>query len=91
MLAFILIFIVFYTVVCANFSTAVKPVFSKLQTNQISVPSKLIQHWLIVSSSIISLNAVLKARKSDFEMEDSLSLCALVLGLMVGFAADISM
>ena len=90
MYVFILSFIVFYALIIPRFDTSVKPALTKLGTNKIAVPNQLIEVWLLVTATLFPLNSVLSARKSDFELKQSLSFMALIFGVFLGMIADVS-
>lgn len=90
MYAFLLSFILFYTIVVNRYDTDIKPALSNLSTNKILLPSRLIDLWLLVTATLFPLNAVMRARKSNFDMEQSLSFMALIFGVLLGMVADTS-
>jgi len=89
MYAFLLSFILFYAIVITRFDNSIRPTLNKISTNSISLPDKLITFWLIVTSSLFPLNAVMKARKSSFDLEESLPFMALIFGVILGMVAEV--
>ena len=90
MWVFILSFIVFYAIITTRFDASVKPALTKLGTNKIVLPNRLIEVWLLVTATLFPLNSVLRARKSDFELKETLSFMALIFGVFLGMVADIT-
>jgi len=89
MYGFFLCFIIFYALVLPRFQT-IKPTLSKLGSNKIEMPNRLIDSWLLITATIFPMQTVLKARKSDFDLKESLSFLALILGVFLGMIADVS-
>lgn len=89
MYAFILSFIVFYSIIIPHFHS-IKPTLSKLGANRIAMPSRLIESWLLVTATLFPMNAVLKARKSDYDLRESLGFLATIFGVFLGMIADVS-
>lgn len=89
MYIFILSFVLFYAIIVSRFETSLKPALSKLGTNQIVLPNRLIEIWLLVTATLFPLNSVLSARKSDFQLKETLSFMALIFGVFLGMIADI--
>lgn len=90
MYGFILCFVLFYTVFVPRFQTAIKPTLSKLGANKIAMPNQLIESWLLVTATLFPMNSVLRARKSDYDLKESLSFMALIFGVFLGMVADVS-
>lgn len=90
MYVFILSFILFYALVVSRFDTSVKPALTRLGTNKIVLPNRLIEVWLLVTATLFPLNSVLRARKSDFDLKETLSFLALIFGVFLGMVADVS-
>lgn len=90
MYGFILSFIIFYALVLPRFFQTIKPTLSKLGSNKIEMPNRLIDSWLLITATIFPMQTVLKARKSDFDLKESLSFLALILGVFLGMIADVS-
>jgi hypothetical protein len=90
MYLFVLCFVVFYAIVAFRFQSAIKPTLSAIQANKISLPDRLIEGWLLVTATLFPLNSVLRARKSEFQLKDSLGFMALILGVFLGMIADVS-
>lgn len=88
MYAFILFFIAFYAIVVNRFSTVRSALLGASQ-NIIPLPTKLIESWILVTQSLFPLQAILTARKSGWELDSSLQVVALILGVLLGFLADI--
>jgi len=80
---------IFYVIMLSRYNTSVKPVLNSLGSNRIVMPSRMVDYWLLGSMSLLSMNAVLKARRNDFEMDQSLSFLALVLGVILGMIIDL--
>ncbi|CAM9104796.1 unnamed protein product [Sphacelaria rigidula] len=91
MYVFILSFIIFYGLITLKFETTMKPALTRLGTNKIVLPNRLIEVWLLVTATLFPLNSVLKARKSDFDLKETLSFLALIFGVFLGMIADVSM
>lgn len=89
MYGFILSFVIFYALVLSRFQT-IKPTLSKLGSNKIAMPNRLIETWLLVTATLFPMQTVLKARQSDFDLKESLSFLALILGVFLGMIADVS-
>jgi len=89
MYSFLLSFILFYAIVLMRFDSSIKPTLNKLSTNTIILPDKLISFWLVVTSTLFPLNAIMQARKSDFNMKESLPFMALILGVILGMIAEV--
>ena len=90
MYVFILSFIVFYALVVLRFENTISPALTRLGTNKIVLPNRLIEVWLLVTATLFPLNSVLRARKSDFELKETLSFMALIFGVFLGMVADVS-
>lgn len=90
MYVFILSFVVFYSLIVLRFETSMKPALTRLGTNKIVLPNRLIEVWLLVTATLFPLNSVLRARKADFEMKETLSFLALIFGVFLGMVADVS-
>ena len=90
MYVFVLSFIVFYALVVLRFESTISPALSRLGTNKIVLPNRLIEVWLLVTATLFPLNSVLRARKSDFELKETLSFMALLFGVFLGMVADVS-
>lgn len=89
MYGFILCFVVFYAVLIPRFQR-IKPTLSRLGSNKISMPNRLIETWLLVTATLFPMNTVLRARKSDWDLHESLSFLALILGVALGMVADMT-
>lgn len=89
MYAFLLCFILFYAIVINRFDSVIRPTLAKISFSKVSPPDNLINFWLIITSSLFPLNAVLKARKSDYSLDDSLPFMALIFGVMLGMVAEV--
>jgi len=90
MYAFILTIVLFFSFVVNGFDSSVKPVLNKMTKNVIHLPTSLISSWLVVTQVLFPLNSVLAARKSDFALKESLPVCAIVLGVILGMISDIN-
>lgn len=90
MYVFVLSFIVFYALVVLRFESTISPALTRLGTNKIVLPNRLIEVWLLVTATLFPLNSVLRARKSDFELKETLSFMALLFGVFLGMVADVS-
>lgn len=90
MYVFVLCFVLFYALITYNFQSSIRPTLSRLGTNKITLPDRLIEAWLLVTATLFPLNSVLRARKSDFDFKESLSFMALILGVVLGMVADVS-
>lgn len=89
MYGFILCFVLFYSFVIPYFQ-AIKPTLSKISSNKISLPNRLIDSWLLITATLFPMNAVLRARKSDYNLQESLGFMATILGIVLGLVADVS-
>lgn len=89
MYSFLLSFVLFYTIVVNRFDSSIRPTLTKISANTIPLPSKLIQGWLLITSSLFPLNAVLSARKNNFELDESLPFMALIFGVILGMVAEV--
>ena len=90
MLSFILVFITFYAIVTNRFYTNIRPALSKMSgPGIISFPAKLVASWIRVTNTLFPMQAVMKARISGWEFDASLSVMALVLGILLGLTAEI--
>lgn len=89
MYGFVLSFVIFYALLVPRFQK-IKPTLTKLGSNQISMPNRLIETWLLVTATLFPMNTVLNARKSDYDLKESLSFLALILGVILGMVADVS-
>lgn len=85
---FVLSFVVFYAIILTRYDS-IKNTFVKMPRNSITLPSRLIDGWLLVTATLFPLNSVLKARRSNFDMRDSLSFFALIFGVLLGMIADV--
>lgn len=88
MYAFILTIILFFSLVVNGFDSSIKPALTKISTNGIIIPAKLITFWLIVTQVLFPMNSVLAARKSDFALVESLPFMATILGIILGLVAE---
>ena len=89
MYVFILTIILFFSLVVKGFDNSIKPALSKISTNGISIPAKLITFWLVVTQVLFPMNSILSARKSDFALVESLPFMATILGIMLGLVAEV--
>ena len=89
MYAFLLSFVLFYAIVIMRFDSSIRPTLNKFSANTIILPDKLIGFWLVVTSTLFPLNAIMRARKADFNMEESLPFMALILGVILGMVAEV--
>jgi len=91
MLSFILVFITFYAIVTNRFYKNIRPALSKMSSGPgiISFPTKLVASWILVTNTLFPMQAVMKARMSGWEFDASLSVMALVLGILLGLTAEI--
>jgi len=90
MLSFILVFITFYAIVTNRFYKNIRPALAKMSgPGIISFPTKLVASWILVTNTLFPMQAVMKARASGWEFDASLSVLALVLGILLGLTAEI--
>ena len=90
MFTFILLFVLFYIIVALEFDSYLKPALNKISSNRVKYPSKLIEWWLLITASLFPLNSVLTARRSGFQLKQSLSFMALILGVVLGMVIDVN-
>lgn len=90
MYGFVLSFVIFYAIIVPRFQGSIKPALTKLGANKIAMPNRLIEIWLLVTATLFPMNSVLKARKSDYDLQESLSFMALIFGIFLGMVADVS-
>ncbi|AAR26863.1 FirrV-1-A39 [Feldmannia irregularis virus a] len=90
MFTFIVFFIMFYVITILEFDAYLKPALSKMSSNTVKYPSKLIEGWLLVTASLFPLNSVLMARRSGFQLKQSMSFLALILGVILGMIVDVN-
>lgn len=90
MYAFFMIFVVFYSLIIPRFQTTIKPTLCKLGSNKIAMPNRLIESWLLITATLFPLTSVVKARESGYDLKESLSFLALILGVFLGLIADVS-
>ena len=88
MYAFVLFFISFYAIAVNRYSH-LQPALAKASKNVIPLPTQLLDGWVLVTQSIFTLQAILTARKSGWELDKSLQFLAILLGVTLGFLADI--
>ena len=89
MIAFVLVFVIFYAIVLLEYDKYIGPTLRQISTNKVTLPTQLIEAWLLVTASLFPLNSVIKARKSGFDLRQSLSFIALILGIILGMIVDV--
>jgi len=90
MLSFVLVFIVFYAILTNRFYPSIRPRLEKISgKGLIAFPTQLVASWILVTNTLFPMQAVMKARQSGWVLDSSLSAMALVLGIALGFIAEI--
>jgi len=90
MLAFVLVFVVFYAVLTNRFYTTIRPRLANLAgKGVIPFPTQLVASWILVTNTLFPMQAIMKARQADWTLDSSLSTMALVLGIVLGLTAEI--
>lgn len=89
MYSFLLSFILFYALVINRYDS-IQPALKTISSNRIVLPNRFIEGWLLVTATLFPLNSVLRARKSNFDLDESLSFMALIFGVLLGMVADVS-
>lgn len=89
MLAFILVFVVFYSVMTNRYYANIRPALEKVSSNVIPFPTKLVESWILVTNTLFPMQAIMKARRSNWQLDSSLSSMALFLGIIMGLTAEI--
>lgn len=90
MYLFVVSFVLFYALVSLRYQSSIKPALIRLGVNKVQVPNRLVESWLIVTATLFPLNSVLRARRSDYDLKESMSFLALILGVILGLVADVS-
>ena len=89
MIVFILTIVLFFSVVVNGFDSSVKPVLNKMTKDVIHLPTNLISSWIIVTQVLFPMNSIIAARKAGFSLKESLPVCAILLGVILGMISDI--
>lgn len=89
MLSFILVFFVFYGIVVNRFYKNIRPVLERVSYNFVPLPYRLVEAWILVTSTLFPMQAIIQARKSNWRLDKSLSVLALLLGLILGLTAEV--
>ena len=71
------------------FNRSVGPICKSIQTKLIKFPKEYVGVWILVSSVLFPMSAVIKARESDWNQSVSLSAMAPILGLILGMIVDV--
>lgn len=90
MLAFVLVFVVFYAVMTNRFYTNIRPALEKMSSNVVPFPTRLVDSWILVTNTLFPMQAIMKARRSNWQLDSSLSAMALFLGIILGLTADVN-
>jgi len=90
MLAFVLVFITFYAIVTNRYYSSIRPRLAKISGKGIiPFPTQLVASWILVTNTLFPMQAIMKARESNWTLDSSLSSMALVLGIVLGLTAEI--
>ena len=89
MIAFPIIIGIYFVLVNKFFNRSVGPLGKRIQKNYIQLPKEAVGIWILVSSVLFPMSAVIKAREGNWEPQGSLSAMASLLGLVLGMLVDV--
>lgn len=71
------------------FDKSVRPIGKKLGADFIPFPQDAVKAWILVATALYSTSSFVKARKSDWELEESMGALSVIMGIMLGFVVRV--
>lgn len=89
MIAFPMIIGLYFLIVNHFFNQSFGPLGKRIQKNYVQFPKEAVGTWVLVSSVLFPMLAVIKAREGNWEPKVSQSAMAPLLGLVLGMLVDV--
>ena len=88
MIQFVIIFVLYFALMKMIFSSKIAPIGKKIEKRMIPFPSKFVTWWILVANALFPLSSIIRARKSGWSMEESMTAMSTFLGIFLGMIVD---
>ncbi len=89
MLYFALAILAYCIIVHKFFDHSVRPIGKKLGHDFIPFPKQAVKAWILVATALYSTSSFMAARKSDWQLDESLGALSVIMGIMLGLTVRI--
>lgn len=89
MLYFTLAIALYCALMHKYFDKSVRPLGKKLARDFIPFPEEAVRAWILVATALYSTSAFMKARRSDWQLQESMGALSVIMGIILGLTVRV--